>query len=469
MEHKVHQIWIGGALPARERGWVEAVKAAAEEAGWEHKLWELDEIRRRYGNESVMGVFERACRLDGAIVGGVVVSTLMADYYRWRILADEGGLYLDCDFEVSGGWPDMEKELHGRAIVLMEEFFKHAESTMLIGVGEKRAARIAADAAELRLLNKLAPKAKDFAARLVGLARRDEGRGGLVHEGIGPGWLRREVLPKWRRCGMKWGITSAAVAGHEQKGERGSSALLHVGTGGWHESKLGDMAQLWAERAEAATLHDEMLAPGCELLVLVCSCQGEEAAEKRRACRASWLKEVPEGVKYAFLVGGAAPRGERDVWGLACRDGYADLPEKIRAAFKRALKMDEWDWIYKCDDDSYCALARLKKKLETEYTEPRNIHSRKGRKPPHSAHGGAGYLISREMVVEVLLDKEYESVGLEDQQVTFAVQRAGGSVENDDRFEAFGKVWPRWDNEQISTHWIKPEQMADIQSRMSIE
>ena len=90
----VHQLWIGGDIPAAESAWVAGVKKAAESAGWQHRLWDWPQLLKAYGAEPVAALFQRLM-VDFPMP---TTYTLMADYYRLRVLADGGGVYLDADF-----------------------------------------------------------------------------------------------------------------------------------------------------------------------------------------------------------------------------------------------------------------------------------------------------------------------------------------------------------------------------------
>lgn len=209
------------------------------------------------------------------------------------------------------------------------------------------------------------------------------------------------------------------------------------------------------------------------LFVLVCSCHGyhdrkvratdaDGCKAKRDACRQTWLSHIPEGVRYAFFVGGAAPEGEPDVWALDAPDTYHGLPEKVRAAFIQALNVPGWKWLFKCDDDTYCVLSRLLDIVDKQLDAP-IIISWPGNKKD-TAHGGAGYLLPRSMVQAIVADELYNRKGIdhEDKQVTYSVRRAGGKRVGDARFHAFMKMEPTPQNEQITCHQATPEDMLRI-------
>ena len=197
------------------------------------------------------------------------------------------------------------------------------------------------------------------------------------------------------------------------------------------------------------------------LLVLVCSCR--EYGARRSACRETWLAEAPAGVRYAFLVGGPPPDGEPDVWGLAAPDTYEGLPEKVRAAFARALTQPGWEWLFKCDDDTYCRLPRLLEMVRGLDATESLLVSWRGN-AANTAHGGAGYLLPRALVEAVVADEAYNATGVahEDKQVTWAVERAGGVFCRDSRFCAEALRAPRPGNNLVTAHHLDPERMRQI-------
>lgn len=243
---KIHQIWIGGELPEREAAWVKAIKSAAEAAGHEHRLWSWWDLREAYGGEEPAGVFARAME---ALPGGTVAA-FICDYYRWRVLADEGGLYLDTDFVLHGGWPELPVERH---VYGMSEFYNEALmcSGILLGNGEEgaRAFRLAAELGARHIMRQIKAEQTDFESRLVAMIRG----GGLLTHGCGPAWLRKELLPAWEAAGVTWGRLPREAAGHVQwrSGGEAVSALEHVGTALWHKDRY-ERTDYWEKQAAAA-------------------------------------------------------------------------------------------------------------------------------------------------------------------------------------------------------------------------
>lgn len=265
MMRVVHQIWIGHAMPAAERGWVAGVRRAATAAGWEHRLWGWEELLETFGAEPVADVFRRAFALPGDVISPAVVASLACDYYRSRVLAESGGVYLDCDFECRGPWPDFEGLLAaaGVEVLGLEEFFSPVMCAGFYAAADGRAMRLATDAAAEYLLRVLPPDVVDFATRLVAECRRDGGRGGLAQHGVGPGWRRRVVLPLWQAEGVRWAFVPRDVVGHRQWG--GGAALVHMGAARWHERDGAALSALWRSRAAAAQEAEARGTVGAEL------------------------------------------------------------------------------------------------------------------------------------------------------------------------------------------------------------
>ncbi len=217
------------------------------------------------------------------------------------------------------------------------------------------------------------------------------------------------------------------------------------------------------------------------LLVLVCSCHkyidrkkravdADGCRRKRQTCRDTWLDDKPAGVDYAFFVGGDAPEGEADVWGLDAPDTYKGLPDKVRAAFARAMTVPGWQWLYKCDDDTFCHLPRLMAVLDHLEANPT------GKPVLFSGTGdvqgiafGVGYLLPRALVEAIAADNSYNKEGppLEDRQVTWAALRAGAELISDSRIQPREKPEPTPQNFHIACAQLTPQDMQRISASLA--
>lgn len=532
MRRVVHQIWIGSAMPEAERGWVDGVRRAATAAGWEHRLWGWEELLKAFGEEPVADVFRRAFALPGEVISPAVVASLACDYYRSRVLAEAGGVYLDTDFECRGPWPDFEELLAaaGVEVLGLEEFFSPVMCAGFFAAADGRAMRLAADAAAEYLLRELPPYAVNFAAKLVAECRRDGGRGGLAQHGVGPGWRRRVALPLWQRAGVRWAFVPRGAVGHRQWG--GNSALVHMGAARWHERDGAALSALWRSRAAAARVAEargtvgaelppwlrpqscralpqvlagfdpgvdmrtplwgghswamearwyaargfRLLRPRCaaRVLVLVCSCHEfvdrcphfRDAAgqyTQRRAVRSTWMRRLPPGMQSVFFVGEVPHRriSEPKVVQLPCPDDYEHLPRKSREVFRWALENQVFDWVFKCDDDTFVQPERLAA-LVAGGLDARCLYGGREPKGRNRPSGGAGYLLHRSMLERIVADPAWPDCGAEDVEVARAVSRAGGGIVLDARFNSCPAPAPTVDNELVTAHWLRPSEMRRI-------
>jgi len=156
-----------------------------------------------------------------------------------------------------------------------------------------------------------------------------------------------------------------------------------------------------------------------------------------------------------FLLGAgeavAAPVRIDDLLLLPCPDGYDALPQRTRAFCEWALARGDWDYLFKCDDDTYVAIDRLAgfnpgraDYLGAEWTPGVEY-----------ASGGAGYLLSRR-AAQIVAANLTAQTGAEDQLVGSVLRDAGVPFRKDDRFIAYGdrQRRPRPDNRMITTHAV---------------
>ncbi len=183
-------------------------------------------------------------------------------------------------------------------------------------------------------------------------------------------------------------------------------------------------------------------------------------AERAQRCRRTWLVHAPrQGIDYVFLVGGADQfRRQGDVLYLPCPDDYPSLPQKTRRFCQWALRHADFDYLFKCDDDTYVDLARL-----ANYPAGREFDYAGGEYAGY-ASGGGGYLLSRRAaaVVAEHLDAAW---GNEDELVGQCLKARGIALLADPAFQGFTPwtgIAPRPDNAVITAHGISPAMWEDI-------
>lgn len=205
---------------------------------------------------------------------------------------------------------------------------------------------------------------------------------------------------------------------------------------------------------------DAALATGRKLLIGICTCQANAA--KREAVRDTWM---PSGTDVqAYFFAGAGPDAESDMIRLNVTDDYAHLPAKVGAFYRHVLEHYEFDWLFKCDDDTYVAVERLIELITTHDLVGNEFLNRRG--PNKFASGGAGYLLSRRMVEKLAENMSLAAVGPEDVIFTGAALFAGATWRATARLGWNANRIPRRENDQVSCHRISPEKMRAIHAAM---
>lgn len=197
--------------------------------------------------------------------------------------------------------------------------------------------------------------------------------------------------------------------------------------------------------------------------------------ERRLACSDTWVCRLKQShnVLPVFLVGDkvSQPILNGDVLHLNCRDDYMALAYKTKAFCQWALTQ-EFDYLFKCDDDTFIATDRF-----LEYV-PMGDYI--GVDPcdhinPKFASGGAGYWLSRraaQVVANMPIEGICNAYGVkpcsEDMVVYHALNHADIKFIQDKRFQAWNQPHrhPHAGNEIITCHYIKPDEMCRMDSKM---
>jgi hypothetical protein len=112
--------------------------------------------------------------------------------------------------------------------------------------------------------------------------------------------------------------------------------------------------------------------PSNNILVLILSC--EKTRDRREACLETWLRHIPPGIIYKFVIGrpGKAAVTADDYLYVDAPDTYLGLPEKVWQMCQQALMHWDFEWLFKTDDDSFVNLLRV-----WEYPKSRDYMGRK--------------------------------------------------------------------------------------------
>lgn len=201
-----------------------------------------------------------------------------------------------------------------------------------------------------------------------------------------------------------------------------------------------------------------------KILVGVCSARKNKA--RREGIRRTWLSRPVNGIEVLFFVGDGTGwlDDEPDTLSLLAADTYHALPAKVQAFFTEALRISDFDWLFKCDDDTYVDLSRLPELINDEWDLVGNEFVETRGAPS----GGAGYLLRRNVVESLANDRTIPDVGLEDILVGEAAIRHGARPHATNRLcwntARFPSVW----NDTITSHWCSPGRMAEIERQRKV-
>jgi Galactosyltransferase len=157
------------------------------------------------------------------------------------------------------------------------------------------------------------------------------------------------------------------------------------------------------------------------ILIAILGCHARPAS--RQAQRETWLEDLPGAApsgmrtEYRYFLGRPFIVGEPDEVFLDVDDSYRKLPFKTRELMRWARDRD-YDWVFKCDDDTYVRPELL---LSSNFTADPYSGFAGGRwgkvnRPGGPefvygyAQGGAGYWVNRHcmgILAEHLLVNEY--------------------------------------------------------------
>jgi hypothetical protein len=160
-------------------------------------------------------------------------------------------------------------------------------------------------------------------------------------------------------------------------------------------------------------------------------------------------------------LGGSTPLlDEPDTDVLDVDDSYDFLPQKVLAFFHHALATSDFEWLFKCDDDTYVALGRLHGLIAPEYDLIGDL-SIDHRGAPS---GGAGYFLSREMVSKLVAYPSLPKIGAEDVIMGTATKELGGRLKGDERLGTNPGQYPSPNNRTATSHWCPPMRLHVVHS-----
>jgi hypothetical protein len=198
------------------------------------------------------------------------------------------------------------------------------------------------------------------------------------------------------------------------------------------------------------------------ILIGICSCHRYD--NRRNAARATWLRALSPGTAAAFFVGVGESSDCADVVRLPVADDYQHLSTKVHCFYRYALEHYSFDFVLKCDDDTYVCVDRL------VHLPREGVDFLGSEELDHSgfASGGAGYLLSRRMLEHVVRDP----VGpRQDEDVVFSgrARASGLRCESSGLLKGFGNQFPEPCNAIITGHWCGPFEMVRVHGALTGE
>jgi hypothetical protein len=154
------------------------------------------------------------------------------------------------------------------------------------------------------------------------------------------------------------------------------------------------------------------------ILIGVGSCIGNVA--NRSVIRETWGRQLPIHTEMLFFVGEGAEITEEYVVQVPARDDYNNTPSKVRAFFRYAIANLKFDYLFKCDENTYVHAGRLTRLLQSKA----DFVGSKDLVYNGYASGGAGYLLSRG-AVQAVAESPLPEHKVEDVWVGLSAQRAG--------------------------------------------
>ncbi len=200
------------------------------------------------------------------------------------------------------------------------------------------------------------------------------------------------------------------------------------------------------------------------ILVGIGSCVG--AAKRRQAVRSSWMRQNAPGITCLFFLGRRTPLDEeRDVVSLWVHDDYDHLPEKVLAFFRYALAHYDFEWLFKCYDDTYIDLHRLADLPDAAY----DLIGDPSLKERGAPSGGAGYFLSRALVEQIVAMNDIPATGAEDLIFGELAARLGAKTLSTDRLNMNPAPYPMEGNDLVTAHWCPPEHLLAIENFRTAE
>ena len=206
---------------------------------------------------------------------------------------------------------------------------------------------------------------------------------------------------------------------------------------------------------------------------LIGALSGHQMAGRRADCLRTWMTDCELlNIPAVFLVGIenlAVPDLRGHTLLLPCPDAENTLSLRTRWFCEWALARDDWDYLVKCDDDTYISAIRLSSYQPTgEY-----VGSVMRPSQPIEEYfgtfcsGGAGYLISRRCAK--IIAEQMTDINIAEDVIVGKLMSANGiSPINEPRFVPFD-ARPAICNNLITSHHLSCDLFNQIHSEVGVK
>lgn len=201
--------------------------------------------------------------------------------------------------------------------------------------------------------------------------------------------------------------------------------------------------------------------------IIVGVLSGLKEHSRRNQCRKTWMSQLKQhNCPAFFLFGNSKQTAQKDdELHMCCPDDYISLPQKTRNFCQFCLDNYDFEYLFKCDDDTYVAVDRfLAYKPIGDYVGIDPVECfEDGQYSKGFNSGGAGYFLSHK-AAQIVATHLTEKTGAEDLLVGRLLLSHGLKRTQDKRFQAWNldRTIPTQHNNGITVHYVRGEQMQKI-------
>lgn len=197
------------------------------------------------------------------------------------------------------------------------------------------------------------------------------------------------------------------------------------------------------------------------------------------ACSKTWINDIQNPHEYYFYGSKTQSKKMDRTWNCEPDEGEARfrLPEKTYKMLVESLNHD-WDFLFKCDDDTFVAFDRLINLLKNYNPDDELYIGGKIVNPFAYGQGGAGYALTRGSVkkciefLKHLYNDKSKNKNAEDYSVGLALKEQGVNLTHTDLLSTPAPQVAKQNQSvcidaiikenKITTHYVMPETMRTI-------